>query len=598
MMIRSPRVALTSPMALSWPVLMLQTPIAVVIAISTSRHANHHRPMLALAAFTLFMAGATLCFVLGKLALANIAVLQKFREVWVFFTWLSAGVAAICLAPLIQVDFGGGVPSALPQLILVPLAWTVTFCVFTLIVHARHEVTEKLHQLKETTEQLQLALQSDEQALVLKRTVLESAIAAQITPELDGLVSTFRSLKSSPTHTEMSRLLAHVDQYLTTTIRPAIDSLSDLTTSIQPREIHALAAQRPKMTLKALELDPSRSLRMTVACGLAMAIPTMNPQKITSFSVNTVSIFAVLFCLDWVRRRRQWSSTRSSGGWVVAGCFAAVLTKLGVTASINSLGYREYLTLPPLLSGCFFALAVFLGSLERGFITLYTRAAAEQAGKNTLLQRELARIASQGSLVRREITRLLHGTVQSAFAAVRMKLQLMLAEAPNTPEFKAAADVHQLEDLLSTATQMITGLGQLAESERALHPLEAISSIAQRWRGIVDVSFSIGPQAESILYSDASMLNRVVSAAEEAVTNASRHGRATEVTIVLDVVHNQAALTLVARNDGLPPIEPVSPGVGLQAISIDQGNWFLGVEDGTTVLTASFPIPASVLTGV
>jgi len=30
--------------------LMLQTPIAVVIAISTSRHANHHQPMLALAA--------------------------------------------------------------------------------------------------------------------------------------------------------------------------------------------------------------------------------------------------------------------------------------------------------------------------------------------------------------------------------------------------------------------------------------------------------------------------------------------------------------------------------------------------------------------
>jgi signal transduction histidine kinase len=201
--------------------------------------------------------------------------------------------------------------------------------------------------------------------------------------------------------------------------------------------------------------------------------------------------------------------------------------------------------------------------------------AARRAEAEAAVARELAesrkRIVLAGDEARRRIERDLHDGAQQCFVCAMMTLRSAQARLPDDP--RATADL-----LGTTREHLERGLSDLRGLARGIHPAllvdhgvgAAIRAVAARAPVPVVVTDALdgrlSPETEAALYFSAA----------EAITNAAKHARASEITVEL------------SRNGNAVFVEVVDDGVG--GAAADKGSGLRGLRDRLAAVDGSIEI--------
>ncbi len=267
------------------------------------------------------------------------------------------------------------------------------------------------------------------------------------------------------------------------------------------------------------------------------------------------------------------------------GAATVVLTLIAIASATPT--YLVALTHVQEFSQAVFLLLLYFTAV--GHVLLYAYPASLDADRaqarerlvrvNDDLKHELALFEQQLWLARRNWQFVIHGTVQAALTAALTRLQ---------------------DDTISQDSTMHLVLGDLKRAERALattpaHHIDlpiAVSELAASWRGVCTIKVNFTERARRALQGNNDACICVNEILKEAVSNAVRHGQAKNLVADIDR-HDDYSLAIRVSNDGIPPRERPTAGVGSRLIGELTTRWSLTVSksSGLTVLDAYLPLP-------
>jgi signal transduction histidine kinase len=231
--------------------------------------------------------------------------------------------------------------------------------------------------------------------------------------------------------------------------------------------------------------------------------------------------------------------------------------------------------------GCFL-IFVAVGTAARERILLLER--------SRKLEQEIIRISEREQ---RRIGQDLHDGLCQYYAAVgcaagSLKHNL---EKAGSPTAKSAAEIEEL---------IMKGVGQARSLARGLAPVEsderglqfALETLAATTSQLVGIDCRLDCDSPVAIY-DNTCANHLYRIAQEAINNAWRHGRATEIHLRLEAEGERVSLAIEDNGGGLPQPLPENGGMGLSIMQYRArmigGQWSIEPRrEGGTIVSCSF----------
>ncbi|MEN6577300.1 MAG: PAS domain-containing protein [Phycisphaerales bacterium] len=179
------------------------------------------------------------------------------------------------------------------------------------------------------------------------------------------------------------------------------------------------------------------------------------------------------------------------------------------------------------------------------------------------LEKEILEISEREQT---HIGRELHDSLGQQLTGIAIMSKVLQQRlASRSPE--EAARAGELAQLTSRAIeetrQLSRGLHPVALDENGL--MTALQSLASTTESMSGISCSFQCD-RPVLVSDASTAVHLYRIAQEAVSNALRHGRARQIRLALTADHNRATLSIVNDGRRFPKHPPRKKGIGLQVM--------------------------------
>jgi len=425
---------------------------------------------------------------------------------------------------------------------------------------------------------------SSQEALAVERQKLSTVVGETIKPELKSIVSEIRNMRTHAPEMQLRKMLDQIDGYSLQTVRSLIAELDERVDIDSGTDQLSVISSAPRLSMRNLPLDPMRSLRIAAGVGSALLLPLVGFHTVALWLLQVLLVFLPLFALDFLRLQFGGRLAKlPQGTWALAGCVCVVVMRLyGIPAlaEVQAATAHRFL---PFVSGGLFGFSVLLGSLDNYFIGEYAHASSEQEQANVQLITRVNRLNAEHQLIRRDLSRLLHGPIQGRLAAVRMKLHLLSEADSGRVAPLSQEDIDQLALMVEYIAHDIETLTEPLTPKIALDVSAEMDAIVANWKGLMHIDFAPSNGATLLLERDSLLAQRVVDACSEAITNASRHGQATRVAIAIQVVDVETALRITVEDNGRGAHGNIVPGIGLEDISADGGQWkFLPTSSGTT----------------
>jgi signal transduction histidine kinase len=588
---------LASPIALSRHVLLLQIPLALALGFGTRSTDLRQNPFLVVCFATMFIAGASICFALGNWALGKSQLLRQHSATVAFSIWLLTGFQCVALSQIAQLvathttphfNQTGPIPLS-TRLLFIPLMWVASLLSTSHVFQSRYEYVSKFVELRETHSALTTSEESSQQSLYDERQRLIATVSQTIKPELKSISAEIRALETQSPELPLGRILEQIDNYSLSTLRRLIAELnSDNETQVRQHPPTAI----PEFRIRNVPLDPLRSIQIAAGVGAALLLPIVGVHTVLLWLIQVLFIFAPVFGLNVLRRYIHFKSMPEVT-WVVLGVVVIVLMRFyGVSVLPQVQAATEHRFLP-FISGGLFGLSIVLGSLDRYFLTAYAEASDEQAAANLQLSRNLNQIDHARQNTRQDLARFLHGPIQGRIAAVRMKLHLLTEADQASKPALSQEDINQLADMVEFITSEIEILAEPDQEITAIKPLSALTQLAENWSGLIDVTLDAGSEVFAVLEEDSYLAAKIVATCSEAITNASRHGHAKRVNIVLRLVDEASTLRITVHDDGRGVHGTVVPNIGLKDITADGGTWSFTPSDSGAIFCVDFALNGS-----
>jgi PAS domain S-box-containing protein len=208
------------------------------------------------------------------------------------------------------------------------------------------------------------------------------------------------------------------------------------------------------------------------------------------------------------------------------------------------------------------------------------------------LEREILEISDQE---RRRIGQDLHDGLCQHLAGIELMSQVLEQKLAT----KSKADAARAGEIAGHVREAI---GQTRSLARGLAPVtlesEGLSSALRELAVNTEKLFGIACRVElveSIPFSAAATGTHLYRIAQEAVSNAIKHGKATEVVIRLRPAHHRLELTVADNGSGFPKVISRQGGMGLRIMRYRAGMiaGLLSIEPnpaGGTIVSCSVPI--------
>jgi len=212
------------------------------------------------------------------------------------------------------------------------------------------------------------------------------------------------------------------------------------------------------------------------------------------------------------------------------------------------------------------------------------------------LEKEVLEISDQE---RRRIGQDLHDGLCQHLAGIELMSQVLeqkLADKSKGDAARAGEIARHVREAISQTRSLARGLSPVTlESEGLGSALHELATITEKMFGIA--CRVVCPRVVEIrTLAVATHLYRI---AQEAVSNAMKHGKASKVTIRLETANERSILTVSDNGSGIPSVPQKSTGMGLRIMEYRAGmiggqlSIFRNPGGGTTVqcsvLTASIP---------
>lgn len=229
-------------------------------------------------------------------------------------------------------------------------------------------------------------------------------------------------------------------------------------------------------------------------------------------SLYGVALSLLLYLLQRNKELIQHSTIRGAVALFFIGITSSLVGEIGVSLAL----YNKLLSTDPLLAIVGPAATVGILWVEAAFAQMrkdwnIVAGAVDDADADA---------RSKQDVISSRFAGYLHNSLQSQLAGIALALE-------NTDP-SDSAQVRQLMDRLRTISTKSIGSDFASLSTS---PIERIATIAEAWKGIANVNYSI---PDELLGNP--KIEIVVEIVEEAINNAVRHAQAKEISIVVDKV--------------------------------------------------------------
>lgn len=245
---------------------------------------------------------------------------------------------------------------------------------------------------------------------------------------------------------------------------------------------------------------------------------------------------------------------------------------------------------------------VFVTSgLSLVLVLLLIAVAAGAARQGRVMSSELAEGIEQGShataaldeagrALRDQVALVLNGVIQGRLAGIALALQAHLDEMERGGHPSPEQLVDRVTVLLQLAEQDLFAI--MAEPMRPIPLPTVLRTLQARWSGLLAVDWAIDASAQALLDSEVRLLGAAARVIDDAVSNASRHGRATEVIVRVGAAGlGLRWLRIRVQDNGSGPVQ-ASPVRGSAALVVEQmhGTWTLnGTDEEGAILVVDLP---------
>ena len=173
--------------------------------------------------------------------------------------------------------------------------------------------------------------------------------------------------------------------------------------------------------------------------------------------------------------------------------------------------------------------------------------------------RQLALVDQAVWVARRNWSFLVHGTVQGALSVALSRMQLADSVTPELAN-QVLKDVERAR-------------GALNQTQSFNQPWDEVwPQIEQTWEGVCEVTHTTSPEADLLLEASGATATCVAEIAKELVSNAFRHGKATQIQIEISLASPEDVL-ITSTNNGELIQEDRVEGIGSEMFGELAASW-------------------------
>ncbi len=393
-----------------------------------------------------------------------------------------------------------------------------------------------------------------------------------VTPRIDQIDQLLVALKSGG---NKDVAVHEMQEYVETELRPFSHQIAH-DKSLQAIDLHVDASKKNFELPKTINL--SKSMRPYITTMLffityaAAAQRTMTFVEALPFNLITTALLISYF----VTFKKVFSNREIPLAiGVVAG--ASVFATVGPLILL----IESYLPIeiPQHISGATVFVGLIYGFANLGYTILTSQRTKLISDLTTTienLESTISLLSQKEWISRRQVGYVMHGSLQSALNAA--VLQLGSASNP-TPEL--------IESVRGDIARALARVG--FESGQSYSFEQAQQEISKIWFGTIETKWQVAPNALEALRKNPATSECLAEVLREAVSNASKHGKATSVEIAVNI--EDSALVLHAKDNGSSLYTGKTQGLGTELLDDVCSSWSLEPDQKSgMILTAKFAI--------
>ena len=311
---------------------------------------------------------------------------------------------------------------------------------------------------------------------------------------------------------------------------------------------------------------------------LAMPNWTLGVQWIPLMAIASISYLAILVTI-----KRSLSPTRFVSAWI--GYPALIL--VSQIALLPTFALVLILAPNTNLASVHCAALAMCSFITFGAVAFFKSLEFQRARYVELLERYISELAREAALfdqklwfARRTWSTTLHGTVQSSLTAALTRFSS--AKIGKRSHLQASQDLQR-------------ALGALAEPPQRIMKLsQATKELSATWRGICEVQVAVAPDARRSIDQSVEATAGINEVLKEVVSNAVRHGNASELEAQINLTDHDEIHVRV-ENNGTAPKQLGRIGIGSRLYDELTINWSLRTDEtsGFVVFEALLPIAST-----
>ena len=203
-------------------------------------------------------------------------------------------------------------------------------------------------------------------------------------------------------------------------------------------------------------------------------------------------------------------------------------------------------------------------------------AAGQLREVTTKLELLVSRLRQEVWLNNRRMASVLHGPVQAALYAAGMKLSQAKVIEP--------ALVSEVESDIANALERLDSVNELQQHDFA----DVINEIVSLWRGSCEISVFTTDECSFALRRDLNAAACVVEVVQESISNAIKHGKASNASVMISMV-GRSLVEVRVRNDG-KPLAIGETGLGSQILDEICHSWTIEDRSKGVLLVAQIAL--------
>ncbi len=422
-----------------------------------------------------------------------------------------------------------------------------------------------------------------------ERTTMALWVRRTVTPTLDQLSAMISSNLIQWKEPGFAARVAEIAERSRELVRQASHSMNRLGGRADALNISGVAVpdesprHRSALIAREVRVAPVASALVGLTV-LGLSAPAIRPVSILAIAVGLPCTFAFLWLLQFVTEPiHQRVGTPRIVAVLVANLIA-VLGALFVADSAARWSTAQWFPdatatpfiLPLVNPGYVIVLVVAALIVTTGAALIVADAqvwAEAEERLNTTradlgqLERDMTRQFEQMCA---QSTAMLHGPIQGRLATIAMTLRFEESEV-------SRATVNSCSALLDACQHELVRIGEDPFSEHRTVE-EVLEDLRAQWMGLLAVSWKLDPTMKVQLDGSVPQLRNFETLIADLASNASRHGAARQVQLMIAPEKN--GIRVVARDDGRGPELPVTMGMGLSdaqtrtsKIVIDADGW-------------------------